>query len=523
MGEALRELAAVLEVQFDPKGEMKRGDAELSGLVGTLKEAGKIFIETFALEKIKDFVEGQVEAALALEHTADRMGITTEKLEEYQLAAGLSGVETETFNASLSRLSRTIGEAASKGQDLKVGLQTIKLKDVQGQTRDTGDVFEELAEKISALPSASEKSRVAFELFGHQGARLIPLLNKGKEGFIEARKAMEELGGPTSKEFIEDSKKVEGLLVQLKFAWGNVSQSIAAAFLPKVIKVIEFFVKMGKAALDLNKNTHILTTGLIFLGAIAVQKLITQLAALATQAGITGIRTALAFAVPILIAAALYLAFDEVYTLLEGGDTIIGRAANAFLGFGAAQDIAQDLRDIWQVFLNLMKAVGDAAGDTATIIVEGFKLAWAELQKVEDSLESLLSKIPGASYVLGFKQGGRPAAEKAATDQDAERAKDAASHAFGDIGKIFGRDPGAGTTIGKPSVRSFYNAGNQGPPPKTVTVPGGAQLPSLTINQEMHFKNPPGDPQAVGKAAKRGAADAQQRGHYHAAVAASKP
>jgi hypothetical protein len=530
-GGALRELFALFQVQVDPEDNLKKGHAKVSSFIDKLKEGAKIVAEVFAIDKIKEFVEGQVEAALALERTSIQLGISTEKVEQYQMAAAGAGVHTEDLNMALLHLNRTLGSSkgGGKGRGADAGegggaaLDKLLGAKQAHEAQKSGTVMEEVAEAISKIPKAADRAKVAYELFGRQGARLLPLLAKGREGFEEARKEMDELGGPTSKEFIENAKKVEESQVRLTFVWQRVSQALAAGFLPKVVKLIEIFVKASKVIIDFEKHTKILTTGLMVLSAVAVAKLITQLGALAEEMGIVGLRSLVAFAVPILIAGALYLAFDEVFTLLTGGETIIGDAANAFLGFGAAQDLAQDLQDVWQVFLNLMKAVGDAAGDTATIIVEGFKLAWAELNKVEDALEGLLSKIPGASYVLGFKQGGRTEAEKAATDQDAERAKTEAGHAFSDIGKIFGRDLGAGTTIGKPSIRNFYAEGNQGPAPVAVPYAGGAQLPSLTVNQDMHFKNEPGDPLAVKRAAKSGVADAHQRQQYAAGTAQNKP
>lgn len=509
---ALRELAAVFEVAFDPKGELKAGDKKIEGMIATLKTVGKIVTEAFALDQIKEFVFGQVESALALEHTANRLGLTTEQLQQYKLTAGLAGVGTDEFTFSLSHLSRTIGEAAAKGGDGAAVFQKlgVKLKDGSGNVRDTGDIFEDLAERISALPNPTEKSRVAFELFGRQGARLLPLLNKGREGFAEARKMMEELGGPTSKEFIENAKKVEESQVRLKFVWNNVSQAIAATFLPKVITVINFFVRMGKAAIDLNKQTNILKTGLLVLSAVAIAKVITQLGELARVAGVTGVRTALAFAAPILIATALYLAFDEIYTLLNGGDTIIGRAADKFLGFGAAVDVANDLRDAWQDFLNVLEAVGNAAGDVATIISN---IGAAALPNMEESSG------------MGAEGGGFSGME--ATDDAKTKAAAAQveiSHALADFRSQFTKNwAKPGTTIGQASVRDFYAAGNQGPPPQTVRNPGGAELPSLNVTQEMHFQNNPGDPMAVAKAAKSGVADAHARANYNAKIATARP
>jgi hypothetical protein len=527
-GGALRELFAFFQVQVDPEGNMKKGHTQLEGLISKVKEGAKIFAEAFAVDKIKEFVMGQVEAALALERTSVQLGMSTEKVEQYQLAAAGAGVHTEDLNMALLHLNRTLGSSKGggkgRGADMGEGggaaLDKLLGAKQAEEAKKNGTVMEDVAEAISKIPKATDRAKVAFELFGRQGSRLLPLLAKGKEGFEEARKEMDELGGPTSKEFIENAKKVEESQVRLTFIWQKVSQALAAGFLPKIVKVVEWLIKVVKVVLDFEKHTKILTTGLMVLSAVAMAKLITQLGALAEEMGIVGIRSAIAFAIPIAIAALLYLAFDEVFTLLTGGETIIGDTAEKFLGFGAAIDLANAFRDIWQVCLNLVKDVGDEFGDFTTIAVEGIKLVWGELHKLEDALEDLLRKIPGAEKILG---PGRSATERAQTDKDVDRAKTEITHASHDFTRAADASLLRGTHAGQPSVRSFYAAGNQGPAPQDVVTPGGAQLPSLTVNQEMHFKNAPGDPLAVKRAAKSGVADAHQRQQYAAGTAQNKP
>lgn len=515
-GGALRELAAVFGISFDPEHNLQKGDKEVEGMIGTLKEAGKIFLEAFAVDKLKEFVMGQVEMALELERTSVELGVSTQKVQEYDLAAADAGVHAEDLRMGLMRLTRGIGEASKNGDAATAtfGKFTIKLKE-GGKARDTGDIFEELAEKIAAIPDAGARASAAFDAFGRQGARLLPLLAKGRAGFAEARKEMAELGGGTSKEFIESAKEVEASQVKLHFIWNVLSTQIASAFIPKVIKIIEVFTKTAKMALELNKNTHVLSTGLMFLSAFAVAKLITQLGELAEASGKTALGMLADFAIPIVVGGLLYLAFDEVYTLLNGGDTIIGRAAEKFLGFGAGVDVADDLSDAWRVFLNIMKELSNLL---STGFIGGIEGLWHKFTSSKALLPAGVNLSPEAEK------------ERQALADRAQKEIDAAADAYKGLGDP--KDIERGTGINRPSWRSMYKGGFQGPPMLGGGAGGAADVPlpgvagavqNMIVNQTMHFKNNPGDPAAVGKAAKSGVADAQQRGHYAASVAASKP
>src|SRR4051812_25501411 len=93
------------------------------------------------------------------------------------------------------------------------------------------------------MKDGAAKAALATELFGRQGARLIPMLNEGSEGVQPLKKDFADLGGGYSPEFIEQSAKVEKENKRLGVGWAGLKTKIGAALLPAVIAIVNGLTK----------------------------------------------------------------------------------------------------------------------------------------------------------------------------------------------------------------------------------------------------------------------------------------
>lgn len=125
-----------------------------------------------------------------IKEAAQATGLTTTELQELRSAAARAGVDVESLNTGFFRLSRTV-LAAKKGtgeQAEAFAKMGVKIKNADGTLRSSGDLLEDISDHFASMPDGIEKTGTAMELFGRSGARLIPLLNKGREGLAELRK-----------------------------------------------------------------------------------------------------------------------------------------------------------------------------------------------------------------------------------------------------------------------------------------------------------------------------------------------
>ena len=401
---ALRELIASFGIEVDSK-ELKEAGEHISDFKEMLKKTGEVLAEAFAVDQLKEFIESQIEAGAQLKVMADRLGVGTDELQAMQLAAGEAGVSVDALTTGLRFLNKNMAEAA-KGSGDSAGLFRelgISLKEQDGSTRAAGDVLGDLADHLAEMPDAAKKTEIAMKLLGRGGAELIPMLNRGGAAFEEAKAKMEELGGGMSKEFVEQAHEAEAANVRLEFSMKSLRARIATALIPGFSELVEWFTRQVSAVQRFTKETNVVTTALEFFGVVAGIKAVQSVRALAKAFGLlkpSVLETVAAlarFALPLLLVGALYVLFDDLWTLLHGGQSVIGDTLDKLFGIGTANEFAMDLNETLAATLDILPTIGKAIFET---IVLPFKLA-------ADVIAGLVGAVLGAfGQDIDAKAGG---------------------------------------------------------------------------------------------------------------------
>ena len=206
---ALRELLALFQIKVEGTekvwkanesfteaiARVKQLDNQLKNLGGNsgkstalfsaLEGLGQAFLGGTITAGIGQFVEGQVDIATSLDQTSRILGVTTNELQQFHLAAQLSNTSIEAVDSALRFLNRTIGAEGGHGIGAKGAqeLETlgIKLKEVGGKSRPVIDVFADLADKLKATGDQGKATEIAMQVMGRGGARSLPLLMQGGE------------------------------------------------------------------------------------------------------------------------------------------------------------------------------------------------------------------------------------------------------------------------------------------------------------------------------------------------------
>lgn len=134
-------------------------------------------------------VRGQINAADEMVKTADRIGMSVEALSQLEHAASLSGVSMQTFSGAMQRLARTSVESA--GELHRLGVAT---RDSSGQMRPMEAILMDVADRLAAMPPGAERTALAIQLLGRQGAELIPMLQGGSAGLRTMMAEADSLG-----------------------------------------------------------------------------------------------------------------------------------------------------------------------------------------------------------------------------------------------------------------------------------------------------------------------------------------
>lgn len=342
------------------------------GLLGITAAVGE------SLFTIYEVVNKTAEAGEEANKMAQRVGITTQALQRLQFAAKLVNVDAGELAMSMNFLNRNMFKTTQIGQPLSNVFTRfgIQIRNANGTLKPANQVLGLVADKFKHLPDGPEKSGLAMQFFGRQGAAIIPILNKGSKGIEEMGDKAQELGLVFSKEGIQSSVHFEESLKELTAAFTGIRNLVGTELLPVFTDIIEQTSKW------MHENRELIKTGLLgfvkgsakflkdffqvaktvvsamadyirifggaekvtrlFVGAIALMsgvsilfgigKLIQAVYGLAvafTTADATALLIPLAIGAAI---AAIFLIIDDLINFFEGNDSVTGRIVAAFKG-----------------------------------------------------------------------------------------------------------------------------------------------------------------------------------------------
>lgn len=372
---ALRELLATFGIQVDDR-QLKAADAEVSQFIGTLEGVATAVVGAFALREVAGFAQGVIEMGAHLDDLAQRLGLTQDELQRFQYEAQLSGVDAESAAHALQLFQRTLGEA---GQGNEEAAQTfaklgVSLKDSNGQTRSTTDLVADVADGFSKLTDDGQRTATAMKLFGRSGAELIPLLKQGRAGISKLSGEFDALGGGLQADTVKRLADADDAMDRLRFVSRSLSGELVAAVAPALSDLVSWITKGVAVFREFAQNSD------------AVNRVLTIVAAIAGIAVVVWGLFNIELIAAALAVALVVLVFEDLWTTMEGGDTVTKRILDGLFGVGSTDSLIKSLNDTWTV---LGQSLSDVQGD-----VTNLSNAWNDLLKalgIKIELPSLVS------------------------------------------------------------------------------------------------------------------------------------
>lgn len=297
---------------------MKKAKSSALDLGEAFKALGALWLGRKIIGGIRDFIQGTIQQADALDHQAEALGLTTDQLQKYQYAASLVGVTAQQAAVGFRFFNRVVGEAefGTKGALKTLGRLGIQIYDAGGKVRPTNDLLMDFADHLAKIPDQQKRTALAMSTLGRSGAALLPFLQKGSKALKEMFADVEELGGGFDREFIEQAHEMDVQQKRLAMGWRTMGVELMRVLLPAMRLLVERGIRTVKTLIDTARHTNAVKTALLALGATAVAVGAVVAAAWAPE-----------IAVFLLLAEAVfraYLVFDDFYTFLQGGQSTIG-------------------------------------------------------------------------------------------------------------------------------------------------------------------------------------------------------
>ncbi|MDO6523268.1 hypothetical protein Q4578_16850 [Shimia thalassica] len=126
--------------------------------------------------------------------TADKIGLTTDALQELRTIAESAGVAQSSLDSSMERFSKRLGEAVLGTGAANKALKEMGLSADDLVSMGLDDALSVVADEIAKIPDPTERTARAAALFGREGVAMVNLLREGADGMAQMRAEARDLG-----------------------------------------------------------------------------------------------------------------------------------------------------------------------------------------------------------------------------------------------------------------------------------------------------------------------------------------
>ena len=210
----------------------------------------------------------------SIDKGSQKMNMSAEQYQKWAYAMELSGSSIEELREGYNQMSGQISQAVNGTEESQKAFQRlgVNLKDAQGNLRSTGDIFEDVVVSLQSMDNATERTALAYKLFGESTSKLNPLLNNNANFLREVVRTQNALGSQMSDNLVAESAKFQDAIATLGQAWQGFKNLLGETFLPIIQKVVVwitvaiakitillrvlFGIKKDKSSETMNKATN---------------------------------------------------------------------------------------------------------------------------------------------------------------------------------------------------------------------------------------------------------------------------
>lgn len=225
---------------------------------------GAITAVVFSVSKLGD----------SIDKGSQKMNMSAKQYQKWAYAMELSGSSIEELREGYNQMSGQISQAVNGTKESQKAFQRlgVNLKDTKGNLRSTGDIFEDVVVSLQNMDNATERTALAYKLFGESVSKLNPLLNNNANFLREVVRTQNALGSQMSDNLVAESAKFQDSLTNMKQAWQGFTNVLGETFIPIIQKVVVwitvaiakitillralFGVKKDKSSETMNKATN---------------------------------------------------------------------------------------------------------------------------------------------------------------------------------------------------------------------------------------------------------------------------
>lgn len=380
--------------------QVRRGLGDVGGIAKTVGLALAGLGAGVSLNALVSQFNKVVESAAGLKDAAERTGSTVEQMGALSRAAKLTGQDFGLVETGIIRLTKALAGQDDEARGAARALDAIGLSIGQLRQLDPAQAFQLIAQKLAGFEDSAAKTAIALDIFGKNGAQLLPFLKDMVE--------LGELNSKTTREQAYLADEYSKNILKLTASKNELYKTIGMELLP----VANAFVKSLVDATSETNGLKAATKGLAADGTL--KNLFTESA-----------RAAAAFLDNVSIVGKVFTQIGEsIAVVIKDTTTLMELAAKAPKALVTAPFSMDGVKDLQRILAE-RNALVDLANQRMSARFENLTPYSTALEK---QLAAGPAEEPAAKASLKGYQSRVPTllqgvAEKAANDPLADAAK----------------------------------------------------------------------------------------------------
>jgi hypothetical protein len=208
----------------------------LGGMIGTAAKMGTAIAAAGAAAAGGLFALANKvsESTSKINDMSVRTGLSTDRLQELQYAAGQAGVNFDTVQNAAMKMQKSMGAATdtTKGMGLAFSRLGVSTKDSKGNLLSSQAVFDQTLQKLAAMTNESERNALGMKIFGGSFSEIQPLVAGGADGLAKMSAEAHSLGLVLGKDAIDAGDQFGDTLDKMQQMFGGVVNKIGVELMP---------------------------------------------------------------------------------------------------------------------------------------------------------------------------------------------------------------------------------------------------------------------------------------------------
>jgi len=206
----------ILGIRMDGKqaiGEADKVNASIRNIGTAATAVATAFTSGAAVTWFKNFANYGSE----INNLAVRLGVSTDKVQEWQYAAAQTGTEIDTINAALRSLAVRMADVDRGSTEATDAFKLFGFTAGDIRRMKVEHVFEEIAKRFDSVPDSAQKTRASMVLMSESADKLFVAFREGFQKSIDEAKDFNiVIGSDTIKSLDGTSDALTRLSAQIK-------------------------------------------------------------------------------------------------------------------------------------------------------------------------------------------------------------------------------------------------------------------------------------------------------------------